>query len=60
MNNILVPRNLDSRIEKQKQIDLQRIREYIKKGSQGDLNLYNTILTKLPDNLTKVGRGIFI
>ena len=53
-NNILVPRNLDSRIEKQKRIDVQRIQEYIKNGSKGDLDLRGTLLTKLPDNLTKV------
>ena len=29
-NNILVPRNIDSRKEQQKRIDYQRIQEYIK------------------------------
>jgi len=41
--------------EKKKRIDLQRIQEYIKNGSQGTLDLTETPLTKLPDNLTKVG-----
>lgn len=59
-NNILVPRNIDSRIENKRKIDLKRIQEYIKNGSQGDLNLSNAILTKLPDNLTRVGGTLFI
>jgi len=53
-NNILVPRNLDSREKQRKQIDFQRIQEYINNGSEGDLDLRGTPLTKLPDNLTKV------
>ena len=60
MNNILIPRNLDSRIEKQKQIDYQRIQEYIKNGSKGILDLDGTPLTKLPDNLTKIGGSLTI
>ena len=59
-NNILVPRNIDSRIENKKRIDHQRIQEYIKKGSKGDLDLKGTPLTKLPDNLTKVDGTLFI
>jgi len=59
-NNILVPKNLDSRIEQRKRIDFQRIQEYIKNGSQGTLDLDGTPLTKLPDNLTKVGGNLFI
>lgn len=55
MSSILIPRNIDSRIEKQKRIDSQRIQEYIKNGSEGKLDLANTQLTKLPDNLTRVG-----
>ena len=55
MNNILVPRNIEGRIEQKKQIDLKRIQEYIKNGSQGDLDLERTPLTKLPGDLVVVG-----
>jgi hypothetical protein len=57
-NKILVPRNLECRREKRKQIDLQRIREYIKNGSIGDLYLSRTFLTKLPDDLVQVGGNL--
>ena len=57
-NNILIPRKLEDRTEQRKRIDFQRVQEYIKKGSKGDLNLRGTFLTKLPDNLTKVGGGL--
>ena len=59
-NNILVPRNVESREEKKKRIDYKRIQEYIKNGSKGYLDLTETPLTKLPDNLTKVGGDLFI
>ena len=55
MSNILIPRNLEGRTEQRKQIDLKRIQEYIKKGSEGDLFLEGTPLTKLPDDLVVVG-----
>ena len=60
MNNILIPRNLESRLEKKKQIDLKRIQEYIENGSKGGLDLCNTPLTKLPDNLRGVGGSLHI
>ena len=33
----------------------QKIQDYISKGGKGNLNLSNTSITSLPDNLTKVG-----
>jgi hypothetical protein len=33
----------------------QKIQQYIKNGSKGDLNLSNTPITSLPDNLKQVG-----
>jgi hypothetical protein len=33
----------------------QKIQQYIKNGSKGDLDLYNTPITSLPDNLKQVG-----
>ena len=66
-NNILVPRNLDSRKEKQKRIDSQRIqrlkeyiKEYIRNGSEGDLDVSNIQLTKLPDDIIRVGGSLDI
>lgn len=59
-NNILVPRNLEDRGEKRKQIDLKRVQEYIENGSGGSLDLDSTPLTKLPDNLVKVGGSLYI
>ena len=46
--NILVPRRTEDRFER-------FIQEYIKNGSKGDLYLDNTPISKLPDNLKKVG-----
>jgi hypothetical protein len=54
-NNILIPRNIENREEQQKRIELQKIREYVKKGSKDSLDLSNSKLTKLPDELVKVG-----
>ena len=53
----LTPRNIEGRKEKQLQQINQRIQDYIKGGSQGDLDLFKTPITSLPNNL-KVGRDL--
>jgi len=54
-NRILVPRRSKEERQKTHIITLQKkIQQYIKDGSKGDLNLYKTPITSLPDNL-KVG-----
>jgi len=52
--HVLIPRNLEGREERWKQITYQKIQNYIKNGSKGNLNLRKTPITKLPDNLIKV------
>ena len=52
---ILVPRNLETRDEDYKRVVYQKIQDYIKQGSKGDLDLSQAPITKLPDNLIKVG-----
>jgi hypothetical protein len=54
-NKILVPRRPEGRKEKQMDIINKIIQQYIKDGSKGNLNLDNTPLSSLPDNLVKVG-----
>ena len=54
-NKILVPRRLEKRKEDQKRIALQKIQQYIKNGSKGSLDLRNTPITSLPDNLEVEG-----
>ena len=58
-NKILVPRRLEKRKEDQKRIALQKIQQYIKNGSKGSLDLYNTPITSLPNNL-KVGGSLVL
>jgi hypothetical protein len=54
-NKILVPRRSKEERQKNYQIVIQKkIQQYIKDGSKGDLDLGNTKITSLPDNL-KVG-----
>jgi len=57
---ILVPRHLETRDEEYKRVIYQRIQNYIKKGSKGNLYLFRTSFTKLPDNLTKVGGNLYL
>jgi hypothetical protein len=53
---VLVPRRTPEEREKNYRIaTLKKVQEYIKNGSKGNLNLSNTPITSLPDNLTKVG-----
>ena len=53
--NIIVPRNIEGRKKTHIEQINQRIQDYIKGGSQGDLDLRNNPITSLPNNLTKVG-----
>jgi hypothetical protein len=53
---ILAPRSSpEEKNEKLKVVTLRKVQEYIKNGSKGDLDLRDTPITSLPDNLTKVG-----
>ena len=55
-NKILVPRRSKEERSKNFKIATQKqIQQYIKDGGKGDLDLYDTPITSLPDNLTKVG-----
>ena len=56
--NILIPRRSSEEREKNYKISIQKkIQQYIKDGSKGDLDLTNTPITSLPDNL-EVGGGL--
>ena len=59
-NKILVPRKLDKRKEDHKRIILQKIQQYIKDGSKGDLDLSYTPITSLPNNLKTVGGNLHL
>jgi hypothetical protein len=54
-NKILIPRRFEGRKEKIINLANEKIQQYIKDGSKGDLNLSNTLITSLPSNLLKVG-----
>ena len=59
-NKILVPRRSKEERSKNYNIALQKqIQQYIKDGGKGDLDLYNTPITSLPDNL-KVERNLYL
>ena len=58
--NILIPRRSSEEREKNYKISIQKkIQQYIKDGSKGDLDLTNTPITSLPDNL-KVGGDLYL
>jgi len=60
-NKILVPRR--SKEERRKNlaaIHYKQIQEYIKNGSEGDLDLRSTPLKILPPNLTRVDGNLFL
>ena len=59
-NKILVPRRLDTRKEDQKRVTLQKVQQYIKDGSKGDLDLRNTPINSLPDSLKTVGGNLHL
>jgi len=52
---ILVPRRTKDRPERHLRALKEKIQQYIKNGSKGSLNLQNTPITSLPDNLKYVG-----
>jgi hypothetical protein len=59
-NKILVPRRSPEERQKNYLISIQKkIQQYIKDGSKGDLNLSNTPITSLPNNL-QVGRSLYL
>ena len=59
-NKILVPRRGKEERSKNFKIATQKkIQQYIKDGGEGDLDLNNTPLTSLPDNL-KVGGDLYL
>ena len=54
--NILLPRRSVADRQKNYLVAIQRtIQNYIKNGGKGDLDLGNTPIETLPDNLTRVG-----
>jgi hypothetical protein len=56
LGKILVPRRSSEEREKNFLVATnKKVQEYIKNGSQGNLNLEGTPITSLPDNLTKIG-----
>lgn len=59
-NKILVPRRSPEERQKNYSIAIQKqIQQYIKNGSQGNLDLENTPITSLPNNL-KVGGYLYL
>ena len=59
-NRILVPRRSKEERQENYQIAIQKkIQQYINGGSKGDLDLRNTPITSLPNNL-KVGRDLYL
>lgn len=57
--NIFIPRRMEDREERYRDIILRKIQNYIKNGSKGDLDLSYTPITSLPNNLT-VGKSLFL
>ena len=55
----LRPRNVEGRQEKAAAADYQRVLEYIRKGSKGDLDLADSAIASLPANL-KVGGALYL
>ena len=54
-NKILIPRRSEEREEKLINLTNEKIQQYIKDGGKGDLDLDETPITSIPDNLVKVG-----
>ena len=55
-NKILIPRrSKEERDEKLINLTNKKIQQYIKDGGHGNLNLEDTLITSLPNNLLKVG-----
>lgn len=53
--SILIPRRIEERQKRFQQVEYQRLQNY----KRGDLDLFGSPITKLPDNLTEV-HGDFI
>jgi hypothetical protein len=59
-NKILIPRRSPEERQKNFNIIIQKkLQQYIKNGGKGDLNLDNTLITSLPQNL-KVGTDLWL
>ena len=59
-NKILIPRRSPEERQKNYLIAIQKkIQQYIKDGGKGNLDLSNTPITSLPDNL-KVGGNLYL
>jgi len=52
-SSILVPRRIEDRVERM-------IKNYIRNGSKGDLNLSSVDITQLPDNLKTVDGNLYL
>ena len=60
-DSILVPRRSPEERRKNYMIAInKRIQDYIKNGSKGNLNLLDTPVTTLPDNLKVVGGDLIL
>jgi len=58
-NNILISRrNIEERLRYYKAAIYKKVKQYIKNGCEGDLDLSYTPIDKLPDELTKVGGSL--
>ena len=53
--DLIVPYRLEDRPERYKRIIYKKIQDYIKNGSKGALDLYETPIDSLPSNLKTVG-----
>ena len=58
-NKILVPRRIEARKEQLHQQAQQKIQQYIEQGSKGDLDLSNTQIKTLPNDLN-VGGNLYL
>ena len=56
---IFVPHDIEGRKDKKKQLDYKKIQDYIKNGSKGNLDLENSQITELPNNL-QVGGSLYL
>ena len=54
-NKILIPRRSEERDKKYIDIINKKIQQYIKNGGRGNLNLEDTLISSLPNNLLKIG-----
>lgn len=59
-NKILIPRKIEERKRKIIANTYKRIQKYIENGSEGNLSLWGTLITSLPDNLTHVGGQLYL